>query len=139
MEGPLSPLSSRAKPRDLQCAPAPAHTSAVCQFSIFARAASLLQKLFRGASRPTAVFAAHGPAISQLLHVLARLRMSVPRDVAILGFDDFDLFDLIDPPISVVRQPVSELGQTSAELLFSLLNPERRTTTRSHKRYCRLS
>ena len=90
---------------------------------------SLLQKLFQGASRPTAVFAAHGPAISQLLHVLAKLGMSVPRDVAILGFDDFDLFDLIDPPISVVRQPVSELGHTSAELIFSLLSPERRTKT----------
>ena len=88
---------------------------------------SLLKELLRGARRPTAIFAAHGPAISTLMHVLARLRISVPQDVALLGFDDSDLFDLLEPPLSVVRQPVSELGETSAEVLFSLLKLDSRT------------
>jgi LacI family transcriptional regulator len=37
------------------------------------------------------------------------------------------LFDLVKPPLTVVRQPVRELGQTSAEMLFSLLQVENRT------------
>jgi LacI family transcriptional regulator len=87
----------------------------------------VLQELFNGTERPTAVFAAHGPAVSKLMHVLARLGLSVPQDVAVLGFDDRDLFDLIEPPVTVVRQPVRELGRTSAEMLFSLLKAENRT------------
>ncbi|HXP10243.1 MAG TPA: LacI family DNA-binding transcriptional regulator [Acidobacteriaceae bacterium] len=88
---------------------------------------SLLQKLLCSADRPTAIFAAHGPAISKLMHVLAKLRIAVPDDLAIMGFDDSDLFDLLQPPLSVVRQPVRQLGQTSAEMLFSLLNADRRS------------
>jgi LacI family transcriptional regulator len=87
----------------------------------------LLQKLFCAARRPTAIFAAHGPAVSKLMHVLARLGISVPHDVAILAFDDWDLFDLIEPPLTVVRQPVTELGRISAEMLFSLLQADKRT------------
>jgi LacI family transcriptional regulator len=86
----------------------------------------LLRELLRGPARPTAIFAGHGPAISKLMRVLARLSIPVPKELAILGFDDFDLFDLIEPPLSVVRQPVSELGQTAAEVLLSLLQPENR-------------
>ncbi len=87
---------------------------------------SLLQGLLCGADRPTAIFAAHGPAISKLMHVLAKLGVSVPEDIAIMGFDDSDMFDLIQPPLSVVRQPVCQLGRTSAEMLFSLLKADKR-------------
>ena len=88
---------------------------------------SLLKDLLCGADRPTAIFAAHGPAVSKLMHVLAKLRTSVPEDIAIMGFDDSDLFDLLQPPLSVVRQPVCQLGRTSAEMLFSLLKADKRT------------
>jgi LacI family transcriptional regulator len=88
---------------------------------------SLLQELLSGADRPTAIFAGHGPAISKLMHVLAKLRVSVPKDIAIMGFDDSDMFDLLQPPLSVVRQPVGQLGRTSADMLFSLLKADKRT------------
>jgi LacI family transcriptional regulator len=88
---------------------------------------TLLQEVLGGADRPTAIFAAHGPAVSKLMHVLAKLRISVPKDIAIMGFDDSDMFDLLQPPLSVVRQPVGQLGRTSAELLFSLLKADKRT------------
>jgi LacI family transcriptional regulator len=87
----------------------------------------LLQEQFCAARRPTAIFAGHGPTVSKLMHVLARLGISVPHDVAILAFDDSDLFDLIQPPLTVVRQPVYELGRISAEMLFSLLQADKRT------------
>jgi LacI family transcriptional regulator len=88
---------------------------------------SLFKDLLCGAGRPTAIFAAHGPAVSKLMHVLAKLRVSVPEEIAIMGFDDSDLFDLLQPPLSVVRQPVCQLGRTSAEMLFSLLKADKRT------------
>jgi LacI family transcriptional regulator len=61
------------------------------------------------------------------MHVLAKLGVSIPKDIAIMGFDDSDMFDLLQPPLSVVRQPVGQLGRTSAEMLFSLMNTDKQT------------
>jgi LacI family transcriptional regulator len=85
----------------------------------------LLQQLLSGANPPTAIFAAHGAAVSNLMHVLAKLRVPVPEAIAIMAFDDSDMFDLLQPPLSVVRQPVRQLGHCSAEMLFSLLKADR--------------
>jgi LacI family transcriptional regulator len=49
----------------------------------------------------------------------------VPEAIAIMAFDDSDMFDLLQPPLSVVRQPVRQLGHCSAEMLFSLLKADR--------------
>ncbi len=42
----------------------------------------------------------------------------VPEDLAIVGFDDFDLSSTLRPTASVVRQPVDEIGRTSLRLLL---------------------
>jgi LacI family transcriptional regulator len=42
--------------------------------------------------------------------------------VALLGFDDFPLADLLDPPVSVIVQEPAILGQTAARLLFARLD-----------------
>jgi LacI family transcriptional regulator len=39
--------------------------------------------------------------------------------VAIIGFDDFEMEDIFNPPVTVVRQPSLELGRVAAELLFA--------------------
>ena len=43
------------------------------------------------------------------------------------GFDDFDMADIFHPAITVVRQPVTELGRVAAELLFERLEEKQRT------------
>lgn len=40
---------------------------------------------------------------------------------ALVGFDDFELADLLDPPVSVVSLDPGELGKAAAELLFARL------------------
>jgi LacI family transcriptional regulator len=45
----------------------------------------------------------------------------VPKTIALLGFDDFELAATVRPSISVVQQPVEEIGRVAAELLFEQL------------------
>ena len=45
--------------------------------------------------------------------------------VALIGFDDFLLADLLDPPVSVVAQDPATLGRSAAELLFARLDGDR--------------
>jgi LacI family transcriptional regulator len=61
------------------------------------------------------------PASLKVLHALAQFRIPVPQQVAVVAFDDFELADILQPALTVVRQPIHKIGQEAAELLFSRL------------------
>ena len=65
---------------------------------------------------PTAVFAARNILASGAARALAERGMR--RDIALVGFDDFPMADLLDPPLTVIRQDVARIGKTVADLLF---------------------
>jgi LacI family transcriptional regulator len=46
----------------------------------------------------------------------------VPEDVALVGFDDFEWADLLAPRLTVIAQPVAEIGAKAVELLLSRLD-----------------
>ena len=80
-------------------------------------ALQFLEKYLPGAT-PIAVFASNNLS-AQLLYGAARLmKLSIPKQLSIIAFDDFDLADTLTPPMSVVRQPVQEIGRAAARLLF---------------------
>ena len=47
------------------------------------------------------------------------------RDIALVGFDDFDLADAFDPPITVLAQDTMRLGVAAAEMALSRLAGDR--------------
>jgi DNA-binding LacI/PurR family transcriptional regulator len=80
--------------------------------------------------RPTAVFGANGLLTQGVLRAVRSSRLRVPRDVAIVGFDDLPVFDLLEPPLTVAAQPTEQLGRTAAELLFQrIATPDRDVET----------
>ena len=70
----------------------------------------------------TAVFTANGLASRHALHAVAALNIQIPEQLALIGFDDFDLADILRPPLTVVRQPVQRAGEEAAQLLFTRLD-----------------
>ncbi|HTQ06526.1 MAG TPA: substrate-binding domain-containing protein [Polyangiaceae bacterium] len=52
---------------------------------------------------------------------LVRRRISVPDQVAVVGFDDITPARVHSPPLTTVRQPLEELGRAGAELLLDVL------------------
>ena len=44
--------------------------------------------------------------------------------IALIGFDDFEPADLLDPPLSVIAQDLDKMGETAARWLFHRLNGE---------------
>jgi DNA-binding LacI/PurR family transcriptional regulator len=53
---------------------------------------------------------------------LTRRRISVPEEVAVVGFDDIALARVYDPPLTTVRQPLDVLGKQGALRLLDLLD-----------------
>ncbi len=68
--------------------------------------------------RPTAIFCGNDYLAVGVMHALAQCGMSVPRDVALIGYDDIDLAAMFSVPLSTIRQPKYELGYAATELLL---------------------
>jgi LacI family transcriptional regulator len=67
------------------------------------------------------VFTTHYLA-SQGLRVLKKLAINVPKDVAIVSFDELSAFDIVEPPITSVIQPTNEIGSTAVKILLNKIN-----------------
>jgi DNA-binding LacI/PurR family transcriptional regulator len=60
------------------------------------------------------------------LHALRRLGRRVPRDVAVIGFDDMPSAQQTDPKLTTVRQPLDAMGmRLVVELLAQIADPDR--------------
>ncbi|MFF9193697.1 LacI family DNA-binding transcriptional regulator [Streptomyces sp. NPDC014779] len=65
-----------------------------------------------------AVFAASDSMAAGALDALRAAGRRVPEDVAVVGFDDFELAARTEPPLTTVRQPMGEIGRTMVRLLL---------------------
>lgn len=83
---------------------------------------TMLHSLLRGPKPPTALFAGNNLTMRYLLHALNVLRVDIPKQIALVGFDDFDVADLLQPALTVVRQPVYQVGEMAANLLFQRIS-----------------
>ena len=73
-----------------------------------------------------AVFAASDLMAVGALHALRRLGRRVPRDVAVIGFDDLPAAQQADPRLTTVRQPVDGMGSRMvSEILAQIADPDR--------------
>ena len=71
-------------------------------------------------SPPTALFAANNLITAGVLRALRRHG----DRLALVGFDDFDLADMVSPPVTVIAQDAEALGRRAAERLFGRLAGE---------------
>jgi LacI family transcriptional regulator len=67
---------------------------------------------------PTAIFAANNELAEHAWRVLRRRGFELPRDLSLVAFDDVPWMSLVDPEITVVSQPVVEMGRRAAGLLL---------------------
>ncbi|OON71773.1 LacI family DNA-binding transcriptional regulator [Streptomyces tsukubensis] len=81
------------------------------------RVAEAAEAMLTGQDPVTAIFAGNNRVTVTVVRVLAEF----PREVALVGFDDFELADLLRPGVTVVAQDAARLGRTAAERLFQRL------------------
>lgn len=77
-------------------------------------------------NRPEALLVSNGLFLLGALQAVRAAGLSIPEDVALVGFDDDPWTALVEPGLTVIAQPTYEIGRTAMELLLQRLeSPER--------------
>jgi LacI family transcriptional regulator len=77
-------------------------------------------ELLRAANPPSALFTAQNLVTIGALHALRELGLG--RETALVGFDDVELADLLEPAVTVIAQDPAAMGHAAAEILFRRLD-----------------
>jgi DNA-binding LacI/PurR family transcriptional regulator len=85
---------------------------------------SAMRELLAADPALDAVFVASDMMAHGALIALKDAGRRVPADVAVIGFDDFEISRYSDPPLTTVRQPIADMGRTMARHLLRLINDE---------------
>jgi len=81
------------------------------------RARTVTAELLARADRPTALAVGNNLSMIGAMRAIRAAGLRVPEDVAIIGFDDFEWADCFEPRLTVIAQPVQEIGRKAADLL----------------------
>lgn len=70
------------------------------------------------ATRPTAITCYNDLIALGLCRALAELRLRVPEDVSVIGFDDISLLPYLPLPLTTVRIPKTQMGRLATQMLI---------------------
>mgnify|MGYP000851204556 CR=1 FL=1 len=72
--------------------------------------------------RPDAMFIVNNVMTTGALLALKELKIKIPEEIGVVGFDDLEWAPLMDPPLTTISQPIYTIGSTAAQLLLYRLN-----------------
>jgi LacI family transcriptional regulator, galactose operon repressor len=80
--------------------------------------------------RPTAIFALNDLMALGALRAAAEAGFSIPRDLAVVGYDDLELAQFTNPPLTTIAQPKKEIGAQAVTLLVDRIARKSRSPSR---------
>jgi DNA-binding LacI/PurR family transcriptional regulator len=75
--------------------------------------------------RPTAIFAANDLQALGVYQAAREAGLRIPDDLSVVGFDDLPVVAWVDPPLTTVHQPLTEMAVAATELALTLGRGER--------------
>jgi DNA-binding LacI/PurR family transcriptional regulator len=79
---------------------------------------------------PTAIFAANDLMALGVYQAAREARLHIPEDLSVVGFDDLPVAGWVGPPLTTVRQPLSEMAVSATRLVLSLARGDEPPQTR---------
>jgi LacI family transcriptional regulator len=79
--------------------------------------ARAMRELFATPDAPTAVFSANDLMAIGAMDAAREAALSIPADLALVGYDDIEAAALVDPPLTTVLNPAYEAGRAAGRLL----------------------
>jgi len=77
-------------------------------------------RLLAGPERPTAIFASNDLQALGVYQAARAAGLRIPEDLSVVGFDDLPVVAWVEPPLTTVHQPLTEMAVAATELAMSL-------------------
>ncbi|MFI7128030.1 LacI family DNA-binding transcriptional regulator [Nonomuraea sp. NPDC050153] len=127
--GPDSALSSRARldgyRTALDMAGVPVDPELIGRGDFFIEGGlAEAHHLLRLPDRPTAIFATNDGQAIGVYHAAHQLGLRVPDDLSVIGFDDMPSVRWAIPPLTTIRQPLTEMAAAATSMLLTLAHGE---------------
>jgi len=81
------------------------------------QARAAVTELLARPDRPTALAVGNNQSMIGTMRAIRAAGLRVPEDIALIGFDDFEWADCFEPRLTVIAQPVRDIGREAAALL----------------------
>lgn len=87
---------------------------------------SSMQRLLK--FKPDAVFVASDSMAYGAVRAIREAGLRVPEDVAVVGFDDIPNSARMIPPLTTIRQPVTQMGSKAVDMLINIIQSGTKAT-----------
>ena len=77
-----------------------------------------MEMFAKNADIPSAVFCYNDLVAIGLMHALLELKIPVPEQVSVVGFDNIDFSEFVKIPLTTIQMPAYEIGKTATTLLI---------------------
>lgn len=81
----------------------------------------VMQKLLSLKKIPTAVFVASDVVAFGVMDAIRKKGMRIPQDIALVGFDNVNLSEYVDPSLTTINLPGFDIGMNAANLLINII------------------
>jgi LacI family transcriptional regulator len=132
-KGEDSIYSMKERVRGYRSAMKEAHLTPRIDFSLISQEPTELamKAYLHGTNPPDAIFATNNLVTISVFEALRNLRIKIPKKMALVGFDDFELASTLEPSITVVKQEIKLIVKTAADLLFDQLALKRQSPSKA--------
>lgn len=88
----------------------------------FAGGLAAMKQLLALPQPPEAVFTSNDAMAVGVYQALYQVGLSIPQDMAVIGYDDIEIARYMTPPLTTIHQPKDELGELAIDTLIHRLN-----------------
>lgn len=95
---------------------------------VYSEVETQLEALMALTNKPDAIVATADKITTSCLRYFKEKKINIPNDVALIGFSNLELTELLSPPLSIVKQPAFEMGEAATNFLLQLIESKRPIT-----------
>jgi len=81
-----------------------------------------MKKLLSSGKAVDGVFCMNDLVAIGALKAINEFKLKVPEEICVVGFDDTEICELVNPSLTTVHQPAEEMGKIAAKLLTNMIN-----------------
>ena len=83
---------------------------------------SMIEDFIKNCDLPASIFCANDYIAASLYKVANKHKLTIGKDLAVVGFDDSPIAKLLKPELTTVRQNPQQIGAEAAKILHQLIN-----------------